>query len=363
MKNKASTILAHVTGCLVFLLLPVLFSPGPQTFSETLQNWHTRRDLLIGALFLGIFYLNLQVLIPRFYFRKRYVVFVLLQVICLLAAIFIASKLVPNEFAVMRKAMPPGGRFMPGKMMRNREMMRGFGPRRNDSSWQSLLFEMYHHLFLYLVMLFFAMTIRINRQWEKARQEKLSAELSYLKAQINPHFLFNTLNSIYALAIDKSDQTANAVIKLSEMMRYVLNEADKDKVPLDKELAYIRDYIELQETRFAGSVPISFVISGDTDNRVIAPLILIPFVENAFKHGVNAEENSDIKIDIAITDNSLQMVVINNKVTIARNREEHSGLGIENTKNRLELIYPGSHVLKISDEKDRFIVSLILLLA
>jgi sensor histidine kinase YesM len=196
----------------------------------------------------------------------------------------------------------------------------------------------------------------MSEQWKRTRKEKLQAELSYLKAQINPHFLFNTLNSIYALAIDKSDHTATAVVKLSGMMRYVLSEAHRDLVSLQKELEYISGYIELQRLRLDDSVQLHFAITGEVRDLRIAPLILIPFVENAFKYGVNPEEDSNISIGIDITGDELHLSVLNHKVTVQP--AEESGLGISNTRHRLSLLYPGQHDLHISDTPESFFVSL-----
>ena len=130
--------------------------------------------------------------------------------------------------------------------------------------------------------------LKINSRLKLAEKEKVNAELSYLKAQINPHFLFNTLNSIYSLAIEKSDYTATAVVKLSSMMRYVITDASHKFVPLEKEINYISNYIELQKLRIDSSIKLMYTVTGDISDKKIAPLVLISFIENAFKYGVNA---------------------------------------------------------------------------
>lgn len=141
-------------------------------------------------------------------------------------------------------------------------------------------------LYMFILVLVCALLLKTNQRWRKLRQEKLETELSYLKAQINPHFLFNTLNSIYALAIEKSDYTATAVVKLSGMMRYIISESHKHFVSLEKEISYINDYIELQKFRLGGTVKIHYSLQGHYPGKEIAPLILITFVENAFKYGL-----------------------------------------------------------------------------
>lgn len=211
---------------------------------------------------------------------------------------------------------------------------------------------------LFLIVFFLSLMLRISGRWKQTEKEKMGAELAYLRAQINPHFLFNTLNSIYSLAIVKSDYTASAIVKLSAMMRYVINEAHQDFVSLEKEISYIRSYIELQQIRFGDSIKISFEVRGQTQGKSIAPLILISFVENAFKHGVNAEENSDIRILVDISDLTLRLEVSNNKVFVQSTDETKSGLGIENTRSRLQLLYPSAHTLSIHDNEKDFKVIL-----
>ena len=141
-------------------------------------------------------------------------------------------------------------------------------------------------------------------------------------------------------------------------MRYVINEAHQPLVSLEKEINYIQSYIALQQIRFGNSISLLFDINGPVQGQEIAPLILIPFIENAFKHGVNAEENSDIKIVINVSQNDLLLIVSNNKVFRAQNDENKSGLGVQNTKARLQLLYPGRHTLVIDDNNNNFAVSL-----
>ncbi|MBA4056820.1 MAG: sensor histidine kinase, partial [Marivirga sp.] len=296
------------------------------------DDLRSRIDFVSYLLLILFFYLNFFVLVPRLYFKNEYLYFGLAVTICFLVIAFLPDVLVP--FKPMAHRPPPkprGGFFMlkPGNV---------FLP--------------------FLLVFFFSLMLKISSRWKQTEKQKLSAELAYLKAQINPHFLFNTLNSIYSLAIIKSDHTAPAIVKLSGMMRYVINEAHQDYVSLEKEVSYIRSYIDLQKIRFGEAIHISFTVNGDTAGRTIAPLILISFVENAFKHGVNAEENSDIKIRIDISGDDLNLEVSNNKVFVQHTDENKSGLGIENTKSRLQLLYPSRHQLTIKNNETDFIVLL-----
>lgn len=170
--------------------------------------------------------------------------------------------------------------------------------------------------------------------------------------------MFNTLNSIYSLALTKSDKTANAVVKLSSLMRYSISESDKQKVLLAKEIDYINNYIELQKLRITSNVKIDYNITGSAGLKEISPFLLIPFIENAFKYGVNSEENSDIKIAIDITEDMLHLHVVNNKVYVQNGEERNTGLGMRNTQQRLNLLYPGRHMLVVKNEDDHFDVTL-----
>ena len=196
-----------------------------------------------------------------------------------------------------------------------------------------------------------------NHQKEIEHQKTL-AELSYLKAQINPHFLFNTLNNIYVLAIKKSEQTPDAILKLSSMMRYVLNDTREDTVPLEKEIEYIGKYIDLQKMRLTESVKTKYTVSGYYHNLQIAPLILIPYIENAFKFGVSTHGESHIYVSIAIDDKKLVLNTsnpIHNKENII---VESNGIGLVNAQRRLDLFYKNKYVLKINDDNQTYMVHL-----
>jgi LytS/YehU family sensor histidine kinase len=190
-------------------------------------------------------------------------------------------------------------------------------------------------------------------------KEKLEAELKFLRHQTNPHFLFNTLNNIYALARKKSEHTAEVVLRLSKLLRFMLYESKSDLISISDELKILDDYIALEKMRYE-RLTIHFQRDIDDSLHKIAPLLLLPFVENAFKHGVNAAENSDIRIEVDVTQHQLHFTAFNNKVTIQEMPEDKGGLGIVNTRKRLELLYPGRHTLEIIDDPNYFSVSLLL---
>jgi LytS/YehU family sensor histidine kinase len=205
----------------------------------------------------------------------------------------------------------------------------------------------------------------LSKSWytlQQVEKEKLSLELNSLKTQINPHFLFNSLNSIYSQALAKSDQTSETVLELSNLLRYMLYEVEEDKVPLVKEVEMLENYIELQKLRLEAGSKVGFTIEGDLDRVVIAPLLLFPLVENAFKHGM--KDNSEqafieikLKVDTAIS------FSIKNKLGQIDDMEKgkYGGIGLENVKRRLELIYPKSHEFEIIKTKSEFQVNLALI--
>jgi sensor histidine kinase YesM len=198
----------------------------------------------------------------------------------------------------------------------------------------------------------------IYNRLKQTESEKLSAQIASLKSQINPHFLFNTLNNIYATAIDTSPKTADMVDKLSEMMRYTMKDIQQDLVLLEDDINYNNNFIELQKIRLDRSVKLEYNSLENIPYLQIAPMLLIPFIENAFKHGVNSEQKSCIKIEITMNKTELLLSVVNNKVNVQRDISERSGLGIENTRHRLNLIYPSKHLLVINETEKEFSVSL-----
>jgi LytS/YehU family sensor histidine kinase len=176
---------------------------------------------------------------------------------------------------------------------------------------------------------------------------------------VNPHFLFNILNNICALARKKSDDTENAVIKLSQMMRYMLTESKDEKVNLEKEVDYLQNYIELQKLRVSGKVHIDFKIDGNPGLHMIEPMLLIPFVENAFKHGVSYAEESSIGISLRINDDGINFTTENPIFrTNSSNDGSESGIGLKNVLRRLELLYPSAHEISIFDNGKEYKVDL-----
>ena len=205
----------------------------------------------------------------------------------------------------------------------------------------------------------------IRHQTEKRELERRSmqSELKFLKTQINPHFLFNTLNNLYALTLKKSDLAPDIVLKLSDMMRYMLYECNEKLVPLQKEIIYLQHYIDLEKLRFGNKERMHFSVEGDVKDQKIAPLILIPFVENAFKHGLKSsvQENAYFYCYLIIENNHLEFTVINSKPELpVAEKDRFGGIGLVNVQRRLNLLYPDKYTLKIKNTKEEYSVKLTL---
>ncbi len=336
MQVKPFTIAIHA---LVWgLLLIVLYASTDQVF-ESLDSPSDIKYLLfcliLSAVLIATFYFNYFILIPKYLLTKKYwfyfsfLLLTIAAVIFLSIALVIVSDFTPETSAetepVIEKVIPV---------------------------------ILVNTILLWLVITVSSVLWSIYNRLKQAETEKLTAQIASLKSQINPHFLFNTLNNIYATAMDTSPKTADMVDKLSEMMRYTMKDTQQDFVLLEDEINYINNFIELQRLRLDRSVKLEYSSLVSIPALQIAPMLLIPFIENAFKHGVNSEQKNHINIEMVLNKTELRLSVVNNKVNIQRDISERSGLGIENTKHRLSLIYPSKHLLVINDTEKEFSVSL-----
>ncbi len=334
MWGKKRQAFIFLSGSVLFLLLPVVFSPyilQPLGFLFKMPGF--QKNFLGYCLMLSFFYLNYFILLPKVYFKHKRILYLFLSGL----TFFLFS-------------------ILPGLMIHDPDSP-GL-PMDDDGFIYAYFQEAGNYIYMFLIAMLGSFSLRLYFAWKENERERMNAEILYLKAKIDPHFLFNTLNSIYALALEKSDDTATALVKLSGMMRYVFNEAKDTFVWLDKEINYISDYIALQNIRLGNTVDLTYNVSGISAGKKIAPLILIPFVENAFKYGVNPEEESRINIDITITTTRLILVVANKKVKIRKGSIAKSGHGITTTRDRMQLLYPGKHSLKINDDEKEFSVNL-----
>lgn len=219
------------------------------------------------------------------------------------------------------------------------------------------------NLFSLAAMAYFIKSSNDEKTLLKLQQQKLQLELDNLKAQLNPHFFFNTLNNIYALARQKSEYTAETVSQLSELMRYVLYESDKAKVPLPNEVAFIRNYLRLEQIRHRETVLIRFDFQGDSNQIMIPPLLFVPFIENAFKHGLQECMQDGFVTMVIVVDNKELVFEISNTKAEQAGTMVSKGIGLPNVQKRLSLLYGDHYKLQITDNKNTYDVSLTLQLA
>lgn len=281
------------------------------------------------CLFIVMSYLNVNYLIPQFLSKEKTILYVL-------ALLLTAVALTPIKIALFYIIYT------------------------NDIISQSYYLDNIHLPFVELLLVGVASTIyklftdilyHQSRTRELERQN-LTSELKFLKTQIDPHFFFNTLNSLYALSLKKSDQAPDTVLKLSNMMRYMLYECNDKTVSLEKEIAYIKNYIDLESIRVPDRNIVKLTIEGDATNKQIMPLVFSPFIENSFKHGLSTVEFGFIDIKLKIMDDHLFFTLSNSYDNMSNLDSKIGGIGLENVQRRLKLIYPDNHMLKI-DKNDK----------
>lgn len=216
-----------------------------------------------------------------------------------------------------------------------------------------------------------ASAIKIVKLWfshmEQSKQlekDKIEAELKFLKAQINPHFLFNTLNNLYALTLKKSDEAPKVVLKLSELLDYMLYECSANTVSLENEVKHLKNYIELERLRYGNRLTFEALFDGDFSHYTIAPMIILPFIENSFKHGASSScLKPYIRLRVSIREGKLDVEISNNKGVTTSTRSTSEGIGMKNVKRRLELQYPGAYQLAVDNRQDQFTVKVTINLA
>jgi len=209
------------------------------------------------------------------------------------------------------------------------------------------------------VIVLFKHWMRKQQEWMQAEKEKIMSELQLLKAQVHPHFLFNTLNNIYSFSLENSPKTPGMILKLSSLLGYMLYDCKAEEVLLEKEIEVMKNYIDLEKERYGNKIDISLNIEGDIKDKFIAPLLLLPFLENAFKHGTSEQvEKSWLSIDISVNQFTLRCKIANSKNEVMPVSKH--GIGIQNVKQRLRFLYPHKHELKLTDEGVFFVVSLMI---
>ena len=301
--------------------------------------------LTISFVSIPIYALNIGCLIPKFLKREKYLQYFLILTALLAIYVVIFKMVIPFDMRSIQVTR------LQGEPIR----LPGFPV---------------PPIIPFLLMLLIGTTLEMllayenrGKQIEKTQTEKVKAELSFLKSQINPHFFFNTLNSIYALATIDSYNTQRAILLLSNLMRYLLYESNVDRVSLNKEIQFLNDFIGLQQLRTSkkNGKHIDFEYTGNTSDFKIEPLLLVPFVENAFKHSHSYGKQTGIEISIAVENDKTMKFKCSNSIGEQKEQiEKSSGIGLENVKRRLELIYPKGHHLDIQKNSKTFDVTLTL---
>lgn len=291
--------------------------------------------ITLGILF---FYINYFVLVPKLLFKKK----VFLYVIAILLIVYLGALIYRSfDFSNYFESLP---------QKVNIKVYKSFSI--------SVMFNIILVILGAVIKTYLAWTKNETDKKDIESQKRIS-ELEVLKSQINPHFLFNSLNSIYSLTVKKADEAPEAVIMLSELMRYMLYQANDDFVFLEKEINYIENYVNLQKLRLIDKESISLSITGNITNQKIPPLLLISFIENAFKYGIDPIKKSKVLITIDVNDATFKFKCVN-----VKNRKQiddkNSGIGLINTQERLKLLYPNKHELYISDKDNLYTVSLLL---
>lgn len=214
-----------------------------------------------------------------------------------------------------------------------------------------------------MIVKFFKLWTFKQREWMATQQGKITAELQLLKAQVHPLFLFNTLNNIYSFSVENSPKTPGLILKLSSLLSYMLYDCNVDQVRLEKEVEIMKNYIDLESNRHGSKVEVSWSVEGNIRDAFISPLLILPFLENAFKHGVSDDvERSWLSVDISVKAGVLRCKIANCKNEFVFYDKDRCGADIRNVKRRLEFMYPDSHELKMHDEGNFFVVSLIIVL-
>lgn len=343
MNKNYLTILLHLFGWIAFFvvqaLLVTITSATEPALTNNLYYHHAPLPpslsfLLINIFFLiFFFYINLYLLLPRIYDVEKKFTYFLIVLLFMATAILLPEYI---KYVVLKN--------ISGALNKN-------GPLKDPR----LVFG-----FLYFIIIWFLSSIvylaarykLMEQKNKELKVQQLNTELSYLNAQINPHFLFNTLNNIYALSICQAEQTPEAILKLSAIMRYVTQDADTDIVPLEKEIEYLKNYIALQQLRSDNKLTLQFTVTGETGCNVIAPLLLINFIENAFKYGVSSHTPCYVHIEIQIINNKLTLKVTNKILTLRI--EESTFTGTSNTLRRLQLQYANKHDLRIDESNNLY---------
>lgn len=352
------TVLIHLFIWLVIFSLPLLFRPGnilPGGRGDIPLPFLIPLPILMNNIFLVIaFYINLFVLMPRFLNTKKWGYFLLFTILFLVVSFYFHSFSQWLERSLWPDMIRPH-RPIQGGMSES-----GFHDHNRGFSFRQFSF-IYLFIMTWALSMAYYLFVQLQesvRKADKVLATALQSELSFLKAQINPHFLFNTLNNIYVLTLKKSESAPTAVMKLSNLMRKITNDTAVDFVPFEEEEQFIRDYMDLQELRLSEKTKVIYEVTGDYSRCNIAPRILIPFIDNAFKFGVSGHTESEIVIRMHFEGTLLHFSIKNAIHQSNGESMESAGVGLDNSKRRLNLLYKDLYELKINHTEESYEVLL-----
>ena len=331
--------------------------PGSKNFQELGPVPFFIKTLIVNSFFgvivpqIALTYLLIYWLLPNYFYKRKKTFLVGIISVCVLLVFYFVAIGFKYSPSIYNKIAGTGGSpFTPFFLPANQQIV------------------IIDQLSSLPIILGFALMIKFVKGWwlkqketELLAKEKTKAELQLLKAQVHPHFLFNTLNNIYFFTLTNSAQAPVMIKKLSGMLHYILNECNLPLVPLEKEIKMIRDYMALEKIRYAEQMQMTIDIQDDHDGKMIAPLLLIPFVENSFKHGASKMIKEPwVNLNLSIENNRLHFSIMNSKPSNNELSTTKGNIGLKNVTKRLELLYPGSHELKIISEPDSYTVHLTL---
>ncbi len=348
--KKRMRLVLHVVAWMIIFVFPLYWL----TQQTDHPNVHFGRFYAQSVAFLIIFYLSFFWLVPKYWLTGKKWMFLLLTAVIITGFNFTVN-------ALDEKLFPPPAEFKLRELERQKANPGGPSP-------DTMRKRFFHANFLFTSILIsgFCVGLRVSERLaeneakrKELEKEKLNSELAFLKNQISPHFFFNTLNNIYSLIAINQTDAQDSVLKLSKLMRYLLYESEQGSTTLGQEVDFMANYIDLMRLRISQKVTLEAEFPQDHQDMIITPLIFVPFIENAFKHGISYQSPSFIRISLQVEHQSLVFNCENSLGRIAHEGPEvDSGIGLENVTKRLQLLYPGKYDLKISKDENQFSVML-----
>ncbi len=351
MKSRTLTVTLHITAWVLLIIFPQ-FIINKYWGNSNFVPW----GFYLSAAFYGIiFYLNYLWLVPQFYFKKKKTIYFILA-FSLVAVIYILYTQINYHFL-----------YDPERDKLFAEAFEKLAKENLIPRPPMKQLREYYHALTSVIIIGFAIGLRVieqhansEKRQKELEKEKLNSELAFLKNQVSPHFFFNTLNNIYSLIEINTKDAQESVLKLSKLMRYLLYESEHGQTNLGNEIGFMNNYVDLMKLRLSNKVELQVDLPQMELNLEIPPLLFIPFIENAFKHGISYRGKSFIHIALSVNNNKITFICNNSLVqqTEMNPGENHSGIGLENVKKRLNLLYPDKHVLKIEKTGSAYMVSL-----